>query len=212
MNSDTSIETSEDEARPYRRDPDMDGMATPRAPVDANDLERMSQKAASQDAKPVAADDDAESDWRRLALQFDNHRMKALAHLRMLLKEPAAHAGAAAEFLAAPPLSGEKVLTQRIAALAAAPQEQAPAAAARGAGLYVEARECTVCQHVGLNDEDERGAACNTCGWTGEGPSEDKCPECKTHGTMSSACPKCGERYRMLCAATLRSQPQQVTK
>ncbi|WDZ97961.1 hypothetical protein Herbaro_09325 [Herbaspirillum sp. WKF16] len=33
LGADTALETSEDEAQPYRRDPDMDGMATPRGPA-----------------------------------------------------------------------------------------------------------------------------------------------------------------------------------
>jgi len=78
-------------------------------------------------AKLIAVADDTGGDWRRLALQFDDHRMKALAHLRMLLKDPVAHAGVVAEFLAAPPLDGETVLANRVAAMCAAPQEQAPA-------------------------------------------------------------------------------------
>jgi len=71
-------------------------------------------------ATPVQADDqeqDDEAEWRRLALQFDGHRMQALAHLRAMLQDPAKHAPVVAEFLKAPPLSGEAVLAERIAAL-----------------------------------------------------------------------------------------------
>jgi ribosomal protein L37AE/L43A len=69
-------------------------------------------------------EEDGESAWRRLALQFDGHRLQALGHLRALLADPAKHASAANEFLSAGPLSGDAVLAQRIDALAA---RQAPA-------------------------------------------------------------------------------------
>lgn len=60
----------------------------------------------------------SDNEWRRLALQFDNHRMQALWHLRTLLEYPQEHANSAREFLSAPPLNGEKVLAERIQALA----------------------------------------------------------------------------------------------
>jgi hypothetical protein len=62
---------------------------------------------------------DAESEWRRLALQFDGHRMQAIWHLKSLLKDPVAHREQAEKFLAAGPLSGEAVLEERIKAIAA---------------------------------------------------------------------------------------------
>lgn len=58
--------------------------------------------------------EDPEEGWRRLALQFDGHRMQAIGHLKCLLKDPAAHSGQAVAFLAQGPLSGDKVLAQRI--------------------------------------------------------------------------------------------------
>jgi len=61
---------------------------------------------------------DADAHWRRLALQFDNHRMQALWHLKALLKDPEGHKAAVEKFLSEPPLSGEKVLKQRIKAIA----------------------------------------------------------------------------------------------
>jgi hypothetical protein len=76
------------------------------------------------------ADDEeesAEDSWRRLALQFDGHRMQALGHLRMMLTHPDLHAPVVAEFLKAPPLSGEEVLAQRIAALTQQAAPEAPA-------------------------------------------------------------------------------------
>lgn len=64
-------------------------------------------------------DESSEAQWRRLALQFDGHRMQALWHLKCLLKDPEAHRGDAEKFLSTPPLSGEKVLEERIKAIAA---------------------------------------------------------------------------------------------
>lgn len=61
--------------------------------------------------------EDTDAEWRRLALQFDGHRMQALAHLRCLLENHEGHADAVRAFLAAPPLSGEQVLNERIAAM-----------------------------------------------------------------------------------------------
>jgi hypothetical protein len=46
---------------------------------------------------------DAENKWRTLALQFDAHRMSALAHLQAMVQDPAKHAEVAREFLSAPP-------------------------------------------------------------------------------------------------------------
>lgn len=60
----------------------------------------------------------AETEWRRLALQFDGHRMQALWHLKAMLKDPEAHRAVAEAFVAAPPLSGEEVLAERIKAIA----------------------------------------------------------------------------------------------
>ena len=59
--------------------------------------------------------------WRRLALQFDNHRMQAIGHLKAVTNPAACFDKykAAKAFLNAPPPGGEEVLAQRIAALAA---------------------------------------------------------------------------------------------
>lgn len=87
-------------------------------------------------------------------------------------------------------------------------------AKAAGSTLYVEVRECSNCQHVGINDDDGKTAACNTCEWSGPSPKKDHCPGCGRDGTMTSACPKCGERTHLLASATLaageRSQPLMV--
>jgi len=55
--------------------------------------------------------------WRRLALQFDAHRIQALSNLRAMLEDPIAHANVVREFLKAPPLSGEVILANRIKTL-----------------------------------------------------------------------------------------------
>ena len=68
----------------------------------------------------LAEETEAAENWRRLALQFDNHRMQAIGHLKAVTN-PAAHFDkykAAKAFLSAAPLAGEEVLAQRIAALA----------------------------------------------------------------------------------------------
>jgi hypothetical protein len=69
----------------------------------------------------LAEEKEAADNWRRLALQFDNHRMQALGHLKAVTNPEACFDKykAAKEFLNAPPLDGEAVLAQRIAALAA---------------------------------------------------------------------------------------------
>lgn len=63
-------------------------------------------------------EEEATDDWRRLALQFDGHRLQALGHLKAMLQDSTAHRANAEQFLAAGPLSGEVVLAERIAALA----------------------------------------------------------------------------------------------
>ncbi len=90
--------------------------------------------------------------------------------------------------------------------LAAAPQ---PAAQPINATtLYVECRECRECGHAGINDAHPTDAACNTCGWSGPSPKEDRCPECKREGMMIDACPNCSSgRYTTVAETTLRAQP-----
>ena len=64
---------------------------------------------------------EAADNWRRLALQFDNHRMQAIGHLKAVTNPAACFDKykAAKAFLSAPPLGGEEVLAQRITTLAA---------------------------------------------------------------------------------------------
>lgn len=72
----------------------------------------------SEQPEPAAPEEPSpEDEWRRLALQFDGHRMQALWHLKAMLADPLAHAEAVKAFLSAGPLSGEQVLADRIAAL-----------------------------------------------------------------------------------------------
>lgn len=56
-----------------------------------------------------------QTDWRKLALQFDRQRMAAMTHLRTLLDNPQTHADAARRFLAATP-------SEQIASVGAAEQ------------------------------------------------------------------------------------------
>lgn len=87
-------------------------------------------------AAVAPAEDDDEEVWRRLALQFDGHRMRAIGLLKLIdhtLKGGPAFAtekiqGDIARFLSEPPLSGEEVLAERIARAAAPTQEAEDAA------------------------------------------------------------------------------------
>ena len=69
----------------------------------------------------LAEETEAAENWRRLALQFDNHRMQAIGHLKAVTNPASCFDKykAAKAFLSAAPLDGEEVLAQRIAALAA---------------------------------------------------------------------------------------------
>lgn len=64
-----------------------------------------------------AESESAEDTWRRLALQFDGHRMQALAHLRAMLADPEKAAARAEEFLASPPPDGVVELQERLKAM-----------------------------------------------------------------------------------------------
>jgi len=74
------------------------------------------------DAKEEFEQEDTEITWRDLALQFDGQRILALQLLRAMVDEPGKWQDRAAEFVKAPPLSGEAVLAERIAALSPEPQ------------------------------------------------------------------------------------------
>lgn len=92
-------------------------------------------------------------------------------------------------------------------ALARRAQPEGEAPQAEPSKLYVEARECSSCLHVGINDSSDTLAACHSCDWSGPSPAEDHCPGCDQDGCMGSACPKCGAIYKLLAekniAATL---------
>lgn len=84
----------------------------------AAELRRLHAELQQHNAQ-LADETESASEWRRLALQFDGHRMQALSHLRLLTKHPGDHCAAAVNFLASPPLSGEQVLADRLAQLSA---------------------------------------------------------------------------------------------
>lgn len=102
---------------------------------------------------------DAADEWRRLALQFDGHRMQALALIRQCIAKLAPHGlyddlrESLITFNAAPPLSGEKVLADRIAALASpAPSVGEPvaqwqtSASGEGGWMNIDADEVEFCR------------------------------------------------------------------
>ncbi|QIL68911.1 hypothetical protein G7048_19095 [Diaphorobacter sp. HDW4B] len=89
-----------------------DGYANGKRPDTFDPYARIAELEAERDEERESA-----NEWRRLALQFDGHRMQALGHLRVMLKNPFDHCMAVTEFLEAPPLSGEEVLAQRLAQL-----------------------------------------------------------------------------------------------
>lgn len=117
-------------------------------------------------AQPVADEPEeaAEQAWRRLALQFDGHRMQAIGLLKLIahtLKGDKDFAVPLIEkdiekFLSAGPLSGEKVLAERIAALAASPSSERQDVGGDGAITDREekliARIRAQCDHAGIND------------------------------------------------------------
>lgn len=75
------------------------------------------------------------------------------------------------------------------------------------ATMYVQCHECSNCGHAGINDPAPGKAACNNCGWHGDSPSEDLCPECNSRGSMMQACPKCHAVYRFVADADLPEPP-----
>lgn len=79
----------------------------------------MSDQTEEQEESPSAS-------WRRLALQFDNHRMTAIGHLKAMIADPVAAREEAVKFVQAAPLSGTEVLKQRIAEIAASTEGAIP--------------------------------------------------------------------------------------
>lgn len=76
--------------------------------------------------------------------------------------------------------------------------------------VYVEARQCDECQHVGINDSADGLAACHDCDWTGPEPDEDKCPDCQRENCMAAACPQCGARYVLVASEEIASPVAQA--
>ncbi|MFE1574185.1 hypothetical protein ACFIQG_20600 [Comamonas odontotermitis] len=84
--------------------------------------------------------------------------------------------------------------------------------AAPAAVVYAEARECSHCNHVGINDSADGVAACTRCGWHGDSPKEDKCPECEAEGSMTASCPKCHYEYSFLADASIATPALPATE
>lgn len=91
-------------------------------------------------------------------------------------------------------------------ALAATAQVEAPTS--EPAPTYVECRECSDCNHVGINDADDALATCHNCDWSGPSPKEDHCPGCAQSNCMGAACPKCGNKYSLLADANISAASQ----
>ena len=59
-----------------------------------------------------------------------------------------------------------------------------------------ELRQCEECPHRGRGDESRRMSVCLECKETQPADCDDHCPTCQQNGTMFTACPKCGARWR----------------
>lgn len=68
--------------------------------------------------KDLVEETEATDAWRQLALQFDGHRMQALGYLKALLRGEKDMETGARGFIASPPIPGEQVLAERLAAIA----------------------------------------------------------------------------------------------
>lgn len=80
--------------------------------------------------------------WRRLALQFDGHRMQAISHLKAMIAFPSLHTVEAIKFLKAAPLEGEAILNKRI-------KEMGVVVDWAQAGALIEAHTVATRNHVG---------------------------------------------------------------
>jgi len=120
------------------------------------------EKVVASPTKPVAdsveavEDDepDVASEWRRLALQFDDHRMRALSHMRALLTDPSGYESKARAFLSEPPLSGEQVLADRLASMPSTDQEGLVGATSADAILY------SIKHHLAVMGDTREGIEC----------------------------------------------------
>jgi|GEM_PF-1520813 len=78
---------------------------------DVEKLVRQTDHTAALSAVTAERDGEAESceQWRALALQFDRHRMSALAHLKMVVAGQEGALDACRDFLSAPPVPGHAI-------------------------------------------------------------------------------------------------------
>lgn len=81
---------------------------------------RMQAAMNAEARKALVEETEATDTWRQLALQFDGHRMQALGYLKALLRGEKDLEIGARGFIASPPIPGERVLAERLAALAKA--------------------------------------------------------------------------------------------
>ena len=94
-------------------------------------------------------------------------------------------------------------------ALIALARRAQPEGEAPQAELHVEARECSSCGHVGINDSSDTLAACHNCEWSGPSPTEDHCPGCAQGNCMGAACPRCSAIYKLLVEANIAAPAAQ---
>lgn len=78
---------------------------------------RMQAAMNAEARKALVEETEATDAWRQLALQFDGHRMQALGFLKALLRGDKDMETGARGFIASPPIPGERVLAERLAAL-----------------------------------------------------------------------------------------------
>ena len=78
--------------------------------------------------------------------------------------------------------------------------------------VYVECRQCDVCDHIGINDASTTEGACHNCDWQGSEPIEDKCPGCGDTDCMAAACPECGGRYALIADTRIALSTHDKTK
>lgn len=79
---------------------------------------RMQAAMNSEARKALVEETEATDAWRQLALQFDGHRMQALGYLKALLRGDKDMETGARGFIASPPIPGQRVLAERLAAIA----------------------------------------------------------------------------------------------